>query len=137
MNLKYFVKAKKASLNSKHKFMVGAALVIGKSVYLGYNKAHKTDPSLDCEYPTVHAELDAIKKAGVGRDLSSASLYVYRHMRNGEIGLAKPCPACAKYIEKAGIQEYHYSIRGEENKLFFYGTMNKLWTNTENVIFIN
>lgn len=110
MNIKYFQKARKAALNSRHKFMLGAALVIGKTVYLGWNKAHKTDPSLDCEFPTVHAELDAIKKAGVYRNFSGAKLYIYRAMRNKHVGLAKPCEACQKLIGRYGINEIYYTI---------------------------
>lgn len=104
---------------------MGAVLVIGKSMYVGWNKAYKTDPKLSMEFPTIHAELDVIKKAGLFRDLSGAKLYVYRNMRNGEAGLAKPCVACEKLITKHGIKEYYYSIDSNT-----FGACFKTWNHS-------
>lgn len=121
---RYFFKAKNAALNSRHKFMVGACLVIGKSLYLGWNKAYKTDPNSKSEFPTVHAELDAIKKAGINRDMSNAKLYIFRQMRNGNVGLARPCIDCYRLIKGTGIKEFYYSI---DNNSFGSYNHNSVW----------
>jgi deoxycytidylate deaminase len=110
---KYFDKAKEASLKSTFKFKVGACLVIGKTIFTGWNKGEETDPKALSKFNSIHAELDAITKAGFYRDFSNATLYVYRSMRNpmfGKAGMAKPCVHCESLIRRVGIKECFYSI---------------------------
>ena len=37
------------------------------------------------------------------------SLYVYREYANGNKAMARPCPACMKYIKEFGIKHICYS----------------------------
>lgn len=82
----------------------GRVLSIGKNSYV---KTHTMMYSLGIavgrpEKCFLHAEVDAIIKC---KNLSKAhKIFVYRVMRNGEYGFAKPCPVCARAIELAGIK---------------------------------
>lgn len=50
----------------------------------------------------LHAEVAAIIKC---RDISKAHrIFVSRTMKDGSMGLAKPCPVCAKAIQLSGIK---------------------------------
>lgn len=55
----------------------------------------------------LHAEIDAIRRAiqQYGKDiLKGATIYVYRSMKNGGQGYAKPCEACMAAIIAYGIR---------------------------------
>ena len=58
----------------------------------------------------VHAEVAALSKIKfLDIDFSQVHVYVYRELKNGELGLARPCPACQAAIKKLGIRNIHYT----------------------------
>lgn len=82
----------------------GVILSVGRNSYV---KTHtimaKLGASVGLEHKIyLHAEVDAIIKC---RDISKAyKIFVSRTMRDGTLGLAKPCPVCSKAIELSGIK---------------------------------
>ena len=116
----YFKAAEGVSLLSNHRCRIGCVVVNGhKIISSGHNSASKThafQAKLDksffgCECAgLLHAETDAlIPLIRNGIDLSSASLYVYRTMKDGSIGMARPCPRCMSVIKKCGIKYINYT----------------------------
>jgi deoxycytidylate deaminase len=62
--------------------------------------------------PTLHAEAAAVLKLlkeGRQADLVGADLYVSRFTRAGNIGLARPCPACWSLLRAVGIRRVFYT----------------------------
>ena len=110
MKIKFFEKAKLASIKSTHQFKVGATLVLGKNVYSGWNNVSKTHSKTGNPYGACHAEFTVIRKALTRHsDLSGAELYVYRTRRMGGQGLSKPCKFCFEFIKRMGIKRVFYS----------------------------
>lgn len=54
----------------------------------------------------IHAELSAVLRAG---DRQIHSLLVQRHLKDGSLALAMPCPTCQAMIKDFGIKEVTYS----------------------------
>lgn len=58
----------------------------------------------------LHAELAALTKIKyLDIDFSKVHIYVYRELRNGELGMARPCKACMAAIKQMGIKNIHYT----------------------------
>lgn len=75
-----------------------------------YNVFRITKEDIGIEQHTneIHAEMDALHRAR-HLDLHKASIYVYREDKNGDIAMCKPCGACMRAIEDAGIQNIYYT----------------------------
>lgn len=59
---------------------------------------------------SLHAEVTALNKVKyLDIDFSRATLYVYRELANGSKAMARPCPACMKYIKELGIKNICYT----------------------------
>lgn len=60
----------------------------------------------------LHAEIsaiiDALKKFDES-DLSGATIFVARVLKNGRRGIAKPCPICEKALRAYGIDTVYYT----------------------------
>ena len=126
MRLRGFDYAKKASEKSDfHKQRIGAAIMYGgKVLAIGYNceKTHTTQyfynhSTRDFEASQfankLHAEMMALNKIQyLDIDFSRVSLYVYRESQ-GEMKLAKPCPACEARIREMGIKNVYYTDAGK------------------------
>lgn len=102
--------AKKLSLKSTHRFRIGAVIVKKKSIVgVGFNKIWKTHPLISKgTHKKLHAEVDAI----IGqsrRHLEGSIIYVYRDLRNGEVGLCKPCVDCQQILKEAGVKKAYYT----------------------------
>lgn len=107
---KYFALAMRASLRSEHKFKVGACVVVGKNAYVGWSRGTKTHSKSNQQFKSIHAEFDAINRALVHEEnLKRSQIYVYRSLRSGTRGLAKPCGLCMDYIRLNGIKRVHFS----------------------------
>lgn len=117
----YMGAAKSVSLLSDHpRAKLGAVLVSGHRIIAsGCNSNVKTYPiqaKLDKDYfgedclGKRHAETDVLLPF-VRRhvNLSSATLYVYRELKNGDIAMARPCPRCMRLIRMCGIRDIVYS----------------------------
>lgn len=116
----YFKAARNISKLSNHRCKIGCVVVNGhRIISSGHNSATKThalQTKIDKEYFScdcagyLHAETDAlISLINSGINLSRATVYVYRSMRNGEMGMARPCPRCMGLIKKLGIKKINYS----------------------------
>lgn len=101
-----------SELAQKH----GAVVVKGGSVLsLGFNKQKNADivnPSeaVSPEYFTVHAEIDALNRAG---NTEGATIYIARVNNNGEERYSRPCNSCAEAIRKAKIRTVIYTLNDE------------------------
>jgi deoxycytidylate deaminase len=106
-----------AAKESMCRYRVGAALLGGKRVYFGFNK-RKTHPWLlkykYKKWSCIHAELDVLLKANKNNDCDGV-LYVARLMKNGEVGMAKPCEGCMGVIVNLGVSRVVYTI--SKNKI--------------------
>lgn len=115
----YLLVAKDLSLKSTHyKARIGAVIVDKQIVSFGtnqekshplqkiLNKRHRGFDDDDCHH-YLHAELSAILKTPA--DLSKATMYIARTLKNGKIGMCRPCPACMAAIISSGIKTLYYT----------------------------
>ena len=104
-------RAEKISIRGEHKHhKLGAVVAIGNSILsVGWNK-DKTHPKSPHAWKHVHAEMDAIIKAG--KNCEGADLYVARIGRDGTLRNAKPCPACMSLILASGLHKVHFTDNG-------------------------
>lgn len=104
--------AEKVSFKGEHKLhRLGAVIAKNKHVIAsGWNKA-KTHPRSTHPWKYIHAEMDAIIKAGA--NCVGADLYVARIGRDGMLRNAKPCPFCMALIAASGIRRVYFTDKGE------------------------
>jgi deoxycytidylate deaminase len=118
--LKLFNIAKALALTSEHeKAHIGAVIVCGKdvvSVGVNGNKSHPLQKQYnkyrfddDRASHLLHAELDAIIRARPYIKNGNASIYIYRVLRNGEIGMSKPCAGCERALNDYRIHNIFYT----------------------------
>ena len=93
---------------------VGAVILDkkGRVISSGFNK-RKTHP-LQVHYgsikkPYLHAEMSAL----VNARKKGHTIVVARITKNGDLGLAKPCPVCAAAIADAGIKRVIYTVNND------------------------
>lgn len=65
----------------------------------------------------LHAEESALGSLRLGDRARGAVLYSFRFTKLNALGMAKPCPNCAKLIREAGVKKVYYST---PNGLFSY-----------------
>lgn len=94
----------------------GAVIVRGGSVLaVGHNKwrnilsnvvtnAYNNQRNGDV---AVHAEIDALSRVS---NPNGATIYIARISPKGKPLLSKPCPACAKALDDAGISKIVYTV---------------------------
>ena len=70
-----------------------------------YNRERFDEPSDGC----VHAEMSALIPLVNKEDLSRASIYVYRQLKDGSLGMCRPCKACMALIKNLGIRKVYYT----------------------------
>jgi len=113
----FFKLARSVSFHSTHnRVHIGCVIVKnGKPVSVGFNQS-KTHPMYKrINAPNVpfiqgiHAEMAAIASART--DLTGTVAYVYREDRKGEIADSKPCPACQRLLEMAGVEKVYFTKR--------------------------
>lgn len=118
----YFKAAEGMSELSNHRCKIGCVVVNGhKIISSGHNSSNKThafQAKLDknffgCECAgLLHAETDAlIPLIKNDVDLTGASIYVFRKMKDGTIGMSRPCPRCMSVIKKCGIKYINYTTK--------------------------
>lgn len=74
------------------------------------NAEREFDPNQSGVTNSLHAEIRALSKVKyLDIDFSKSTLYVYREYANGNKAMARPCPACMKYIKELGIKHICYS----------------------------
>lgn len=57
-----------------------------------------------------HAEIVALTKIKyLDIDFSKVHIYIYRELKDGHLGMARPCAACQAAIKALGIKNIHYT----------------------------
>jgi len=109
--------ARKAALQSKGGFRLGASLYSGNKVIKtgcnlqGSGKSHPIVAKwTDREgYRSLHAELHAIMGVHPAR-VRDCDVYVFRIRRDGSQGCAKPCQNCQIELARRGINRIYYTL---------------------------
>jgi deoxycytidylate deaminase len=109
--------ARKAALQSKGNFRLGATLYSGnKVIKTGHNLqgGGKSHPIVarwtDREgYKSLHAELHALMGVHPAR-VRGCDVYVFRIRRDGSQGCAKPCQNCQSELARRGINRIYYTL---------------------------
>lgn len=115
---KFFDVAKSASLLSDITRNNLGAVLVSKNwdiISVGSN-VRKTHPlqaelakSVGLEHKIfLHAELAAMVSTKQ-RNLHGSRLFVYRELRDGSLGLARPCPICIAGAKLFGIRDIYYT----------------------------
>ena len=89
---------------------VAAVVRKSKIIAMGYNSM-KTSPAVlavskNADKTCIHAEMDALRRAG---DVRGLDLYIVRVDRNGERNNSKPCEVCQVAIDNAGLKRVIYT----------------------------
>lgn len=127
-DLKFFEIAKSLSFLSSgfSRGRVGAVIVLKNEVIAtGYNKRKSHPMQLRFakmvgkhDSMWLHAEMSCLIKL-VGRDLSDAKIYVYRHvLKTFKRADARPCKICLPALLAFGIREINYTITDGYRKEF-------------------
>lgn len=86
----------------------------GRVISTGMNKDRSHPRIVSSEHIkdhcSVHAEIDAIKKA---RDVSGATIYVARVNKRGSARDSRPCNRCYEVIKNNGIKKIIYTTSEE------------------------
>lgn len=117
---KLFNVARSVAATSRHyKASVGAVVVDNKSILSVGVNGEKSHP-LQVKYNIhrfgrdntadhlLHAELDAIIKAR-RQHLPHAAIYVYRVMKDGNVGMSRPCKGCMAAMRDFKIKDVYYT----------------------------
>ena len=125
-DIKFLMLALRYSYQSPHERQFAAIIVRGNRIFsIGYNqyRSHPKQETLYHKKHQLHAEVAAI--IGLRLDLiQGATMYVVRHLANGNMAIAKPCLCCEQIIRSVGISKVAYSITGNSKQdNFEYGTM--------------
>ena len=114
---RFMLRAREAAKRSTYpKQSIGAVLVYGNKILATGCNTNKTNPTqkrynIERGYDQnvknngiCHAEMQILLKTKfLDIDWDKTTLYVYRELKNGTIGCAKPCPACEKAIKETRI----------------------------------
>jgi len=121
--LHLFEVAKTVALTSPHhKARVGAVIESrGEIIAVGtngikshplqqkYNQLRFRDDDVSSMDHRTHAELAALIKAGGNIDPVRAAMYVYRIMKNGSRGMARPCGGCVPALLDFKVKRVYYT----------------------------
>lgn len=101
---------------STHRFQHGAILTDHRKVRaVGVNFARNDPKNVEVPDSSVHAEVAVLN--AVRGNAQGLTLYVARLLKNGVAAQSKPCPACQKVIEEAGVKRVLYTT----DEYFAYG----------------
>lgn len=105
-----------------HKARVGAIIVdSGDIVAVGsngnkshplqqkYNRLRFREDDVSGMDHLMHAEIAALVKARGNYDPVHAAVYVYRIMKNGSWGMARPCTGCIAALVDFGVKQMYYT----------------------------
>jgi pyrimidine deaminase RibD-like protein len=106
----YFKLAKEISYQSDHRVKVGAVIVNPKPISIASN-INKTHPVHANPYVSIRGSLHAECRAVIrcNSNLNGSTIYVYRELKNGLPGLARPCNYCLTILKEYGIRVIYYS----------------------------
>lgn len=103
--------AAKTATKSTHRYKVGAVVFRHKSIIssgFNGNRYIRIHPKYQKYTHSCHAEQNAI----VGLDwskLNGMSIVVVRLKKNGDFGMAMPCPKCRILLQHVGIKNAYYT----------------------------
>ena len=119
---RFFTLARNASeFSDSPKFKMGAVAVYkSRVIAVSFNKTkgcpiqEKYNVYRGFEIPFnrygTHAEMGCISQImNLDIDFSKVHIYVYRENKNGDLAMAKPCPACEKAMRDLGIKNVDYT----------------------------
>lgn len=117
MNARHITLAIAMAQKSTDRFRLGAVLVRRKRpISVGFNQMRKTHPLMERHQRArgytigLHAEVHAC--LGVApRDLMGADIYVARILRDGRLGIARPCRYCQRFLAAVGVRRAYYTDR--------------------------
>lgn len=115
-----FKVARALALTSSHlKARIGAVVLSGRDIVsVGvngrkshplqrhYNALRFTDDSAS---HLMHAELEAIVRARAFLRDDDNSIYVFRELKTGQIGMSRPCVGCMQALRDHNIKHVHYT----------------------------
>ena len=126
MKMRFFKEAKKESFLSDYDGQhLGAVAVYGDKIILA--KAHNSNKTNTTQYfynryrieqksnimskpPRSHAECNLYRRIRfLDIDFSRVSVYIYRELKNGELGMARCCPACMAALKSLGVKKICYT----------------------------
>ena len=97
---------------------VGAAIMNnGKILSAGCNQGFKTHTYVQrhgiknghSNNRTIHAELAAVFKIKNKKNLKGATIFVYRHRKDGSFGMSRPCCMCMDILKHYGFKRIIYT----------------------------
>lgn len=106
--------AMKIALNSDHRCKIGCVVTNkrGKIISEGFNrlKTHPIQARYAKKYGNIHqiflhAEISALIKC---REIPH-TIFIVRHLKNGNEGIGKPCEICEMAIKESGIKNIIYT----------------------------
>ena len=121
--MQFFEKAANIAATSEfHKHHIGCIAVLKNRVVSASANKLKTHP-IQAEYDrfryevdsdlmnmhSLHAEIACLNMIKQDINYKDLELYIVRLRKNGEYGLARPCPSCFQYILQKGIWRINYS----------------------------
>lgn len=89
---------------------MGCVIVRGSKVLGTGHNIMRTHPKSPHKFKTIHAEFMAALNASY--DIEGATVYVFRQFKDGTPAMAKPCPACWKFLRECGVKSVIYSFEG-------------------------
>lgn len=123
--MKFFEKAAEIAVTSSFdRHRLGCIAVLKNKIIGSSPNMLKTHPvqkefdkyrNFNCESDLknmhcLHAEISCINKLkSLDVNYKDLELYIVRIRRDGNYGLARPCPACFNYILSKGIHNIYYS----------------------------
>jgi len=99
------------------KIRIGAVIVDGNYVVAKacntsrtHTRQHKYNQMTGrkCPSPKLHAEIHALIKSK-NYDLTNATVYVGRYLKNGSLGNCKPCSSCQEAMRASGVRRAVYT----------------------------
>lgn len=116
----FFKAAQSMSMLSDHRCRIGCVIVdkhrIISSGHNSNTKCHPLQAEIDsrhfntCCVGKLHAETSAIiPLLKNNEDYSRATVYTYRQLKDGSLGLARPCPRCMELIKQLRISKIKYT----------------------------
>lgn len=117
MKNKWFRLAKKCAMDSDHHKAKVGCVIVKKNRLIAYGtNSLKTHPKVANPWRTLHAEVRALLFSKL--DLEGCIAYVYRELKDGTLGMAKPCAHCHDALKRAGIKKVYYT--SQENGYAVY-----------------
>lgn len=119
---KSFFEAAKAmsTMSDFNKIHIGCVVTEGNRIISsGFNsvRSHPVQKILNKErfkadtIHSLHAEsmalIPLINKKNI--NWKKCSIYVYRELKNGQLGMCRPCPSCEKMIRDLGVRHIFYT----------------------------